>query len=119
MMIGVGNQTNTATKSGDYSESETMDAVHEKSNKRTTLSVRIEPDVRNLIDCAAKARGKSRTDFVVDAARQAAEDTLIDRMIVTVGPQAYANFLARLDMQPNPSETLRRTMRTSPPWDDP
>jgi hypothetical protein len=32
-----------------------------------------------LIDRAAKLAGKNRTDFVLDAARRAAEDTLLDR----------------------------------------
>ena len=42
--------------------------------KRDTLNLRIEPEVRGLIDRAAKVRGKNRTDFILDAAQQAAED---------------------------------------------
>lgn len=39
------------------------------SAKRETLNLRIKPAERELIDRAAKARGKNRTDFVLDAAR--------------------------------------------------
>ena len=53
--------------------------------KRETLNIRIKPEVRDLIDRAAKSRGKNRTDFILDSARLAAEDTLLDQVIMTVG----------------------------------
>lgn len=86
-------------------------------NKRETLNIRIKPEERNLIDRAAKARGKNRTDFVLDAARMAAEEALLDQAIVAASPEAYAAFLARLDMPPEPNERLRKTMRTPGPWE--
>jgi uncharacterized protein (DUF1778 family) len=86
-------------------------------SKRETLNIRIKPEERSLIDRAAKARGKNRTDFVLDAARAAAEEALLDQTIIVVSPEAYAAFLARLDMPPQPNERLRRTMRTKAPWD--
>ena len=39
--------------------------------KRETLNLRIKPDERSLIDRAAISLGKTRTDFVLDAARSA------------------------------------------------
>jgi uncharacterized protein (DUF1778 family) len=51
--------------------------------------------------------GKNRTDFVLDAARRAAEDALLDRTIIAASPKAYAEFLARLDAPPQPNERLR------------
>jgi len=51
--------------------------------RRETLNIRIKADVRSLIDRAAELVGKNRTDFVLDAARHAAEDTLMDRTIVS------------------------------------
>ena len=85
--------------------------------KRETLNLRIKPEERSLIDRAAKARGKNRTDFVLDAARAAAEEALLDQSILAASPQAYAEFLARLDMKPQPNERLRKTMQTPSPWD--
>lgn len=84
--------------------------------KRETLNLRIKAEDRSLIDRAAKARGKNRTDFMLDAARQAAEDTLLDRTMLTVSAEAYAEFLARLDAPPQPNERLRKTMRAPSPW---
>jgi len=92
-----------------------MNAVTEA--KRETLNIRIKPDVRDLIDRAARYRGKNRTDFILDSARLAAEDALLDQVILTVSPQAFEQFLARLDMPPNPNDRLRKTMLTSAPWE--
>jgi uncharacterized protein (DUF1778 family) len=87
------------------------------SRKRLSLNLRIKPEERGLIDRAAKTLGKNRTDFMLDAAHRAAEEALLDRTILTVSLKAYAEFLARLDAPPQPNERLRRTMRTSAPWE--
>ena len=85
--------------------------------KRETLNIRIKPEERNLIDRAAKTRGKNRTDFILEAARRAAEDALLDQVIISVSPEAYSQFLARLDIPPKPNERLRKTMQTPAPWE--
>jgi uncharacterized protein (DUF1778 family) len=87
------------------------------TTRRDTLNLRIKPEERALIDRAATLTGKTRTDFVLEAARQAAEEALLDRTVFTVSPEAYAKFLARLDEAPKPNERLRRTMQSSAPWE--
>ncbi|WP_236502760.1 DUF1778 domain-containing protein, partial [Xanthomonas perforans] len=57
-------------------------------SKRETLNIRIKPEERSLIDRAAKARGKNRTDFVLEAARSAAEEALLDQTIISASPDA-------------------------------
>jgi len=84
--------------------------------KRETLNVRIKPEDRNLIDRAAHLLGKSRTDFLLDAGRRAAEDALLDQTLFKVSPKVYKEFVARLDAPPKPNAKLRRTMNTSVPW---
>ncbi|WP_297367668.1 DUF1778 domain-containing protein [Acidocella sp.] len=86
------------------------------SAKRDTLNLRIKPEERNLIDRAAKLRGKNRTDFVLDAARAAAEDVLLDQTVIMAEAGAYAAFIARLDAPPQPNERLRHTMQSPLPW---
>ncbi len=88
-----------------------------RAAKRETLNLRIKPEERGLIDRAAKSVGKNRTDFVLEAARRAAEEALLDRTIFTVSRKAYAEFLARLDAPAKPNERLRRTMRSKAPWE--
>jgi uncharacterized protein (DUF1778 family) len=85
--------------------------------KRDSLNLRIKPEDRGLIDRAARLLGKNRTDFVLDAARRAAEETLLDRTVFVLDPEAYAEFLARLDAPPQPNERLRKTMQTPSPWE--
>ena len=85
------------------------------TSPRDTLNLRIKSTTRELIDEAARVTGKTRTGFVLDAAQRAAEDALLDRTVITVGPEAHAAFLARLDEAPAPNERLRRTLLALPP----
>jgi uncharacterized protein (DUF1778 family) len=85
--------------------------------KRETLNLRIRPEVRTLIDHAAELAGKNRTDFVLDAARKAAQETLLDQTRIQVTPRAYAAFVARLDDPPQPNDCLRKSMRTPAVWE--
>jgi len=83
---------------------------------RETLNLRIPASERNLIDRAARSSGKTRTDFILGAARRAAEEVLLDHAVFVVSPDAYARFVALLDAPPRPNERLRRTMQTPLPW---
>jgi uncharacterized protein (DUF1778 family) len=85
--------------------------------RRDTLNLRIKPDERGLIDRAAALTGKTRTDFVLDAARRAAVDALTERTLFVVDEKVYAKFLAALDAPPRPNDRLVRTMQTPAPWD--
>jgi uncharacterized protein (DUF1778 family) len=94
-----------------------MPTLQQEKSRRDTLNLRIKPELRGLIDRAAELTGKNRTDFVLTAARQAAEDALLDRTVFTVSPKAHAEFLARLDVPPRPNARLRRSLQTSAPWE--
>jgi uncharacterized protein (DUF1778 family) len=94
----------------------TATATPLKRAPRETLNLRIPAAERGLIDRAAKSSGKTRTDFILSAARRAAEEELLDRTIFVVSPAIYAKFLAMLDAPPQPNERLRRTMQATPPW---
>ena len=91
-------------------------APKRRARPRETSSVRMSSEDRRLIDRAAKVRGTSRADFILDAARRTAEDTLLERALTPVSANAYADFLARLDEPTEPNEELRRTMQAAPPW---
>jgi uncharacterized protein (DUF1778 family) len=94
-----------------------MRVTQRAAAKREALNLRIKPQVRELIDRAAGLAGKNRTDFILEAARRAAEDTLLDHTVFTVSPEAYRQFLARLDAPPQPNERLLKSMLTRAPWD--
>jgi uncharacterized protein (DUF1778 family) len=94
-----------------------MSAAQPPKPKRYTLNLRIKPALRGLIDRAAALSGKNRTDFVLDAARVAAEDALLDRTVFAISPKAHAEFLKRLDEPPRPNDRLRRSLQTPAPWE--
>jgi uncharacterized protein (DUF1778 family)/GNAT superfamily N-acetyltransferase len=94
-----------------------MHVPDRETTRREALNIRIKPQVRELIDRAAQLAGKNRTDFVLDAARRAAEDMLLDRTVFAVSPKAYREFLARLDAPPRPSKRLIKSMQTRAPWE--
>ena len=96
-----------------------MKAAGEAPNKRApreTLNLRIPAAERGLIDRAARSSGKTRTDFILSAARRAAEEELLDRTIFVVSPSAYSKFLTMLDAPPRANARLRRTMQATAPW---
>lgn len=79
------------------------------------VSLRVREDIRDLIDRAAEIQGRSRSDFMIDAARRAAEEALLDRTLVRVDRQTFEHFLAVLD-QPPAGEGFERLMRAPNPW---
>jgi len=85
--------------------------------KRETLNIRIKPELRALIDRAAGLAGKNRTEFILDVARHAAEEALLDLTVLAVDPKTYADFLERLDARPAPNARLRRALEKRAPWE--
>ena len=79
------------------------------------VNLRVREDVRDLIDMAARVSGKTRSDFMIEAARQAAEDALLDQTFIRVDAETYAQFLSVLD-QPPSGEGYERLMRAPRPW---
>jgi uncharacterized protein (DUF1778 family) len=87
-------------------------------SRRESLNMRILPETRALIDEAAEAVGKNRTEFILDAARLVAEDVLLNHRLLRVSPEAHEAFLAQLDQAPAPNPALRKTLRMTAPWDE-
>jgi uncharacterized protein (DUF1778 family) len=79
--------------------------------------MRILPETRQLIDAAAELTGKTVTDFVLDAARKAAQNALLDRTVIALNEKAYASFVALLDAPPKPNERLRKSLQTPAVWE--
>ncbi|MEQ1530182.1 MAG: DUF1778 domain-containing protein [Methylococcales bacterium] len=79
------------------------------------VNLRVRSDIRALIDRAAKAQGKTRSDFMIDAARRAAEESLLDQTLVRVDLQTYTHFLEVLDNPPG-REGFERLMVAAKPW---
>ena len=79
------------------------------------VNLRVRSDIRALIDRAAKAQGETRSDFMIDAARRAAEESLLDQALVRVDVETYTLFLEVLDHPPG-GEAFERLMAAAKPW---
>lgn len=84
---------------------------------RSTLNIRIRPDDRDLIDRAASASGLNRTDFVIGAAKNKAQEVLADVRVINVEPDVYDSFIKALDEPPQPNAALIKTMQSKSPWE--
>ncbi len=94
-----------------------MPSTHTGTDVSTyAVNLRVRGDIRALIDRAAKAHGKTRSDFMIDAARRAAEDALLDQTLVRVDQETYEHFLRALDLSPN-GEGFKRLMQAPRPWE--
>lgn len=84
---------------------------------RVPVNLKMPGMLRELIDAAAALESRSRSDFMLDAARRAAEDALLSRSAFVASSAAFATFIERLDAPPKPNAALKRTLRTPAPWD--
>lgn len=83
----------------------------------TVINLRTAPAQRELIDRAARLQGKSRTDFMLEASREKAEQVLLDQAMFTVSATQYKAFLALMDAPLAENEGLKRLLAKRAPWD--
>jgi uncharacterized protein (DUF1778 family) len=97
-----------------------MDGASEKTRAPrhdAVINVRLPVKTRELIDSAAALVGKTRTEFVLESARQHAADVLADQRLLSLDETSYSAFLDVLDNPPAPSEQLKALLATSAPWE--
>lgn len=81
-----------------------------------TISIRAKAGQRDLIDQAADRLGRSRSDFMLEAACRRAEDVLLDQTFFALDAKSFAAFQAMLDEPPAPTDRLLRTLKARAPW---
>lgn len=86
------------------------------SSAKGSINLRIESDIRQLIDDAASALGKTRTEFMVDIAREQAINVLLDRRYFALDSERFDEFMKALDSSPAPGAKLRSLLRREPAW---
>ena len=87
-----------------------------QSEAKGSINLRIEAQTRRLIDDAAAALGKTRTEFMIDCARRQAIDVLLDRTYFQLSPENYDAFIKVLDNPPPPGPKLKALMKRKPIW---
>src|SRR5438270_1789450 len=81
------------------------------------INLRASERQRALIDRAAEALGRTRSDFMLDTACREAEAVLLDRRYFSLSEEAFKRFTRMLDSPPKDNPRLRRLLQTRAPWD--
>ena len=96
-----------------------MSAIVTESNRlrADNINLRVSRNQKALIDRAADALGRSRSDFMLEAACREAESVLLGRRSFNLADDEFCRFTAMLDKPPASNPRLARLLRTKAPWD--
>lgn len=108
----------TKARSSSTRSDATISAIAEPAaaDVKGSINLRIESQTRQLIDDAAAVLGKTRTEFMVESARKAAIDVLLDQRLFVLDPKRYDVFLHAVDNPLPPGPKLRSLLRRAPAW---
>lgn len=81
------------------------------------LSMRLPDADLAVIDRAAQLRGRSRTEFMRDAAVRAAEDAIMENTLLRVSPDGFQAFVAALDAPSKPVPAMVDLLKRPAPWE--
>jgi uncharacterized protein (DUF1778 family) len=81
------------------------------------LGLRATPEQEIVLRRAAEVAHKSLTDFILDSACLAAEQTLLDQRLFMVSGSQYQALMDLLERPEQPNEGLRDLFSRKAPWD--
>ena len=81
------------------------------------INLRVSRSQKALIDRAATALGRNRSDFMLEAACREAESVLLDRRYFNLSEDQFRRFTAMLDQPPANNPPLARLLKSRAPWD--
>jgi uncharacterized protein (DUF1778 family) len=87
-------------------------------SKTQRWNMRVAEDVDATVRLAAAQADQPLTDFVVQAARAAAEDALADRRVFRLDEAAWSEFVEMLDRPARPIPELARLLASDSVFDD-
>ena len=88
------------------------------STRSAPLGVLATPEQEIMLRRAAEIAHKSLTDFVLDAACRAAEQTLLDQRLFIVSDSQYQTLLEMLDRPEAQNPGLKELFSRPPVWND-
>ena len=89
----------------------------ERQPRDVAINLRANQRQRALIDRAAEALGKNRSDFMLEAACREANTVLVDRRFFLVDERTFKRFTEALDRSPADNPRLRRLLTSRAPWE--
>jgi uncharacterized protein (DUF1778 family) len=81
------------------------------------INLRVSRRQKTLIDSAAGALGRNRSDFMLDVVCREAESVLLDQCYFNLGEEAFQRFTAMLDNPPAENPKLARLLQRKPVWE--
>ncbi|HUP91749.1 MAG TPA: DUF1778 domain-containing protein [Solimonas sp.] len=87
--------------------------------RNAAINLRARTEQREIIDRAADALGKNRSDFMLEAACEKAQGVLLDQVFFRLEPGRFKEFRKLLDSPPGPNPGLERLMALEAPWHKP
>ncbi len=88
-----------------------------KGRREAVINVRLTRVLRDLIDTAAAALGKTRSEFMLESARNHALDVVLDQRLFALEPEQYDAFLRVLEQPPEPNIRLKQLLASPSPWE--
>jgi uncharacterized protein (DUF1778 family) len=85
--------------------------------KSKQLNMRVNPAQRDVIARAAKLRHKTLTEFVIEAATEAAEDVLLKQRLYMASDDQIKELLQVMDSPVSENPALQDTLGKPAPWD--
>lgn len=87
------------------------------ATRSSRLGLRATPEQEAVLRRAAEVARKSLTEFILDSACLAAEQTLLDQRLFMVSGGQYQALLDLLERPEQPNEGLRELFSRRAPWD--
>jgi uncharacterized protein (DUF1778 family) len=87
------------------------------SRKDDVIQIRATGETKAILNRAANLRGQKLSEFMLESARQRAEETILDQRLFFLEPKEHKQFLEMLDTSASPSKKLRAVMRRTPSWE--
>src|SRR5450755_1058762 len=88
-----------------------------RNNREETINLRASQRQKALIDRAANALGRNRSEFMLETACREAESILLDRRYFALPDEAFRRFNAMIDKPPASNARLARLLKSRAPWD--
>jgi len=94
-----------------------MTASTSSATRSARLGLRATPEQEAVLRRAAGVVHKSLTDFILDSACQAAEQTLLDQRLFMVSGSQYQALMDLLEQPEQANVGLRDLFSRKAPWD--
>lgn len=96
-----------------------MAATNSSATRSARLGLRATPEQEAVLRRAADVARKSLTDFILDSACQAAEQTLLDQRLFMVSGNRYQALMDLLERPAQDNDGMRDLFARKAPWDEP